>query len=345
LENTLDAPLAELASWLSHDLPAELPSALQGRCAAPLRDLTAAQREILLSQAGLFRFHERASQLRARAREAGWEQTLWEGLFRALGYKQNTWPMLRLAELRPQWHKRDCAEPALTARLLGIAGLLPNDVTGQRAGRSMYLRELWDHWWRERDEFADCLVPANLWRFGGLRPANHPQRRLALAANWVHRGDLPRRLRGWGTSRLSAPELHDSLRQILQPSSNGFWSRQWTLKSAPLPKPVPLLGADRITELAANVILPWLWAIADEGGRTVVCRNVEARYSNWPGGADNAVLRKARLRLLGGGKAKLPSRMILQQGLHQVVRDYCAHSNSLCEACRFPEVARQFSSA
>jgi hypothetical protein len=49
------------------------------------------------------------------------------------------------------------------------------------------------------------------------------------------------------------------------------------------------------------------------------------------------VLRLARRRLLGG----VPRPGILrtaasQQGLLQVVRDFCAHSNALCERCAFP---------
>jgi hypothetical protein len=43
------------------------------------------------------------------------------------------------------------------------------------------LRRVWDCWWRERDEFSDCILPRAVWKFHGLRPANHPQRRLALA--------------------------------------------------------------------------------------------------------------------------------------------------------------------
>jgi len=30
----------------------------------------------------------------------------------------------------------------------------------------------------------------------------------------------------------------------------------------------------------------------------------------------------------------------MQQGLLQIVRDFCAHSNALCENCRFPELVR-----
>ena len=66
-----------------------------------LRELGAERRQQLLQQAGLVRLQSKAAQFQARARQAGWEQSLWEGLFRALGYKHNVWPMQRVAELRP----------------------------------------------------------------------------------------------------------------------------------------------------------------------------------------------------------------------------------------------------
>jgi hypothetical protein len=33
----------------------------------------------------------------------------------------------------------------------------------------------------------------------------------------------------------------------------------------------------------------------------------------------------------------------MQQGVLQIVRDYCEHSNALCESCRFPELVRSLS--
>lgn len=65
-------------------------------------ELPRARLTTLLDQAALVRFQRKAADLQARARQCGWEQTLWEALLRALGYKQNVWPMQRLGELRPR---------------------------------------------------------------------------------------------------------------------------------------------------------------------------------------------------------------------------------------------------
>jgi hypothetical protein len=87
LKSRLDATLSELRLWLGQEAGA--PGLLAGQCSAPLRDLPEDTLLEVLHQAALIRLQHKAEQLAARARQAGWEQSLWEGLFAALGYKQN----------------------------------------------------------------------------------------------------------------------------------------------------------------------------------------------------------------------------------------------------------------
>jgi len=63
--------------------------------------------------------------------------------------------------------------------------------------------------------------------------------------------------------------------------------------------PQALLGAQRVTDLAVNVVLPWFWSRAVAGRNETMKARVEHRYFAWPRGEDNAVLRAARQRLLG----------------------------------------------
>lgn len=347
LAEVLDAPLTELAAALRNGHREEFPEVLRGRCCAPLRELADSQRLELLRQAGWARFRDKARAIQAAARQRGWEQALWEGLFRALGYRHNTWPMLRLAELRERFAASSAAanssrEPASIlawqARLLGTAGLLPTELP-RRSGTHDYLRSLWDVWWRERDEFADYLLPSGIWRLHGLRPANQPHRRLALAARWLATGNLPRHLERWGLAPQATRQLCSSLRQALETGTDAFWSRHWTLRSERFEREQPLLGAARATDLAVNVILPWLWVRATEGGNHALAGEMERRYMAWPAAEDNAILRLARERLLGGTR---PGHRFaaLQQGLLQIVRDFCEGSDSLCGECQFPVLVR-----
>jgi len=342
LREFLDAPLGELSLWLEREPVKSLPENLRGKCSAPLAALAPAQLTELLREAAHTRLQAKAAQFQARARHAGWEQVLWEGLFRALGYKHNVWPMQGLAETRSRWARDAQSALNLQARLLGISGLLPAELTRAPADASRYLRRVWDCWWRERDEFEDCLLPRNLWRFHGLRPANHPQRRLALAAHWLFAGEMAMRLERWCTAPIPDQALLHSLLEIVQVNRDDFWSWHWTFRSARLRKSQPLLGATRVTDLAVNVILPWLWTRAGEGRNEKLQREIERRYFAWPPAEDNAVLRLARQRLLGGARRSVLRSAFAQQGLMQIVRDFCNHSNAVCEDCRFPRLVKDW---
>jgi hypothetical protein len=342
LRHQLDATLEEISAWLGRETIPSLPDGMRGKCCAPLCALPAAGLEKLLHQAAQVRWRRKASQLQARARQAGWEQTLWEGLFRALGYKQNVWPMQRLAELRPIWFFGPGEAFTWQARLLGISGLLPEQLTKTQSASNDYLRRVWDQWWREREQFQQHILPRNLWKFNSLRPANHPQRRLALAAHWLASGSLIAKLETWFTSEISDTELPDSLLKILQVAEDDFWSWRWTFLSARLPRPQPMLGESRVTDLAVNVILPWFWVRAVEGKNNRLRQVAEHRYLIWPSAQDNSALKLARERLLGSSPAKILRGAAAQQGLLQIVRDFCEHSNAICEDCRFPELVRDF---
>ncbi len=338
LRQSLDAPLGELSLWLEREPLVPLAEALRGKCSVHLRALPPAQLTELLHAAAQVRFRAKATQLQARARQAGWDQALWEGLFRALGYKHNTWPMQCLAESRSRWFDSGASPFVLQARLLGLSGLLPVELTRAQAASDGYLRRVWDQWWRERDQFSDCLLPRTAWRFHGLRPANHPQRRLALAAQWLNREDFVAKLERWCAADLPDPALPRSLLQHLQAPRDEFWSWHWTFRSARLARPQPLLGATRVTDLAVNVILPWLWTRADAAENRPLQRVIEQRARTWPAAEDNGVLRLARVRLLGSGAPRVAGMhgAAAQQGLMQIVRDFCDHSNAVCDQCQFP---------
>ena len=71
-------------------------------------------------------------------------------------------------------------------------------------------------------------------------------------------------------------------------------------------------------------------------------RALEHRYFAWPPAEDNAVLRLARQRLLGGASARALPTAAAQQGLIQMVRDFCDQSDATCNDCRLPALVRDW---
>ena len=342
LKNHLDAPAAELALALENE--SGLPETLRGQCSSPLRELNEVQLGEILHAAARVRFENKAKAMLARAKNSGWEAALWENLFRALGYKHNVWPMQNLAETKPRWSRGVVSVFEIQARLLGVSGLLPDDLTRAQKCSDTFLRRAWDCWWRDRDEFSDCTLPRAVWKFHGLRPANHPQRRLALAAHWLAKDNLVSQIEDWIAADISDQKLLSSLHKIFHVERDDFWSWHWTFKSARLAKPQPLLGEARATDLAVNVVLPWLWirsaCARPPGGNEKLQDEVERRFLAWPAAEDNSVFKLARQRLLGTSSARVLKGAAAQQGLMQIVRDFCEPSNAMCADCRFPELVR-----
>jgi len=339
LQPHLNAPLAELTGWHATEPP--WPVEYAGQCRAPLAELPSATQDDLLLQAARERLRAKSSDLARLARAHGWDAALWHGLFRALGYKHNTWPMQNLAERLPALNENAPANAtAWQARLLGVAGLLSDELKTQTPAAQKHLRALWDHWWRDRDALAEIVLPKTLWHLGGLRPANHPTRRLALLAHWLARDDLTARLEQWLQTDCPKNKLAVTLTEILAVAPDDFWKWHWTFKSARQSKPCSLLGATRVTDLAINAILPWFHARALAGENQKMLARIERRYRDWPPAQDNRVLKLARQRLFGGVRKLTGAAQ--QQGLLQIVRDFCDHAPATCEDCIFPDLVRSW---
>jgi hypothetical protein len=128
----------------------------------------------------------------------------------------------------------------------------------------------------------------------------------------------------------------------LQVEPDDFWSWHYTFRSARLKKAQPLLGGTRVTDLAVNVVLPWLWSRAAEAKDDPLQKAIERRYFAWPAAEDNSLLKLARQRLLGGASHRSLAGAAGQQGLIQIVRNFCERSNALCDNCKLPELIREW---
>ncbi len=345
LEDAIQGSIEELSALFADQSP-QLPEEFSGRCCAPFYGAPLETVRSLLRTAALQRFRNKASLLSARAREVGWRRSLWEAMVGGLGYSRNTWPMRCVGELTPVLFPEFPDQPLLAysateveARLFGIAGFLPKDPNDIH---SPYLNQMWDVWWRIRDEFSEVALPKNVWRISGMRPHNHPHRRLALVAQWLQRADFFHSLEWWITTATRGNSM-EMLKNALSVIAPPFWSSRFNFSRVSLGVSPHLIGEARMIDLAINSILPWCWARAQAGSNQAMMDRSEALFLAMPRSEENRLLKNARVRLMGRCDPKLLGTAADQQGVLQVLRDFCAHSNALCDDCRLPELVRTVS--
>jgi len=307
-------------SRLVDEPPNPPPEAKPGRCIAPLREQPEEKvREILIGAAE-HRLKRKAAALARLSEIHGADEALFQALAATLGYKSNKLPFTLLAQrlslklLRSAKHSAD-------ALLFGVAGFLPSRELPPESRD--YLRELWSAWWTHRTEFERLTIPAGLWKLGGQRPVNHPQRRLAALAQIVRHWSKIRALR----QRCDPAGITDFFATL----SDEFWDVHYTLTSKPAAKRMALVGETRVTDMLANVFFPL--AYAEDSSRWLGFKNLPATLTN-------RRVEVAALRLFGPGStraAHLLRSAAMQQGLLQIYEDFCQHDATDCARCRFPE--------
>jgi hypothetical protein len=169
---------------------------------------------------------------------------------------------------------------------------------------------------------ATARPPEKLWRLGGARPLNHPQRRLGalaiLAKQW------PAFLKA--IARKNTKSTHDFLLELRHP----FWDLHYTLTSEAAPTEMAIVGDSRIADILANVLLPFFLA---EGAE------IWPVYEKLPTRLTNRRLETGTTRLFGGDPRRMQCTKTIahQQGLLQTYEDFCLQDNSDCAQCPFPE--------
>lgn len=252
----------------------------------------------VLENAGMERLRQKTKRMAWLIEQRGEQQALYEETAAAFGYKNNKAPFRRLAQNLPlralalygdQWE-------TVYAVLLGVSGLLPKKPGAKWSAESKaYFRSLWDCWWREEHRWEEVSrMDRSDWNLSGLRPLNHPVRRLCALAQWAASGFFDDAL----GARSAVP----------QPSC--FWSTHvgWsgTEKSA------ELVGEGRMQAIELNVMVPFRLAKGDAAG-----------LERLPVEPMNSVIREAAYTLFGPDHSpKLYRTALARQGLIQLFNDF-----------------------
>ena len=313
--------------------PQGLATARLGRCAMPLGSMKESAVRSLIEASAQHRLQRKSNRLYHGIKAHGREQAVYQALAQTMGYRHNQRPFTVIAQRLPV--RRLLGEETLAreALLFGVSGFLdetPFDATEDDT--RAYLRQLWDHWWKYRTEFARWREDSKSlsWKIAGARPGNHPQRRL---------GALAAVLNDW--SKVWKPLKHadawklEAWRKTLASIHHAYWDNHYTLSAAPSAKPIAMIGETRVNEILANVVYPLLVPELPAAWK---------EYLELPAMLDNQKVRRASLRLFGESPlAKVFAKKLHhQQGLLQIYEDFCLEDDSGCTDCPFPERLTQW---
>ena len=314
---------------------ANIPLARPGRCQAPLKNLPEERVRSVLDAAAQFRLRQKAKRIRNKIDVHGRDETLFQEIATALGYKENKLPLTLLTQRLQLRLLRENVEHC-EALLFGTAGFLETpDLDIYKKSAREYLRQLWDRWWPHRDGLQRLILPAKAWHISGTRPLNHPQRRLAalavLACEW------PRVQRASGKTTVAAAN------DFFQALEHPFWNFHYTLTSKASPKEMALIGESRAADILANVLFPF-WAAHELKVPASPSAQLWTEYAKLPAQLSNRRLETAATRLFGNDprRTEFLRTVAHQQGLLQIYEDFCMQDNSDCAQCPFPEQMRKW---
>ncbi len=293
--------------------------------------------EAFLQIAGEARLQRKTSRLATLIEEQGDGQALYEEWMAALGYRRNRQTFRRLARVAPLTVLRAEAQGDVMrgyAFLLGLSGLMPHHLPPEWDQPSQrFFRSAWDSWWKQRERWRDHVMTPDDWCLQGLRPVNHPMRRLMAAAVLFTAAEpVTERLRpppdgkerAWVRSQLGAMMVDDP---------SGYWAHHPHHAASYTARKVRLLGRGRAAAILINVIVPWMTAM----GRLRSANR--ALLDVLPAEDESGAMRRALHQFLSSPElAAAADGAVRRQGLLQLSGDFCLPDRSGCRACRLPRL-------
>ena len=210
---------------------ANIPLVRPGRCQAPLKNLPEERVRSVLDAAAQFRLRQKANRIRKKIDVHGRDETLFQEIATALGYKENKLPFTLLTQRLPLRLLRKNVEDC-EALLFGAAGFLEAaDLDIYKKSAREYVRQLWDRWWPHRDDLQRLILPANAWHLSGTRPVKSsstasrracgPRARMAASSASIRKDQRRRGERFLSGARTSVLEfsLHTYIRSVTKGDS------------------------------------------------------------------------------------------------------------------------------
>ena len=368
LKSYLDRGILDLNDEVDFDSYPEQNQSDYGQCHPPLAGLSKEKLTRLLNAAGDARVFTKMERFHDRVIINGYEQTFYEGIAEALGYPNNKEPFQKLAgairlhtlkELLPKRISKAEKVLHIQSLMFGTAGLIEFkalDTAALTADDRNYFEKL-QHLWEKKYRARIPATPLteNAWKFGGIRPANFPWRRIAglahlivhheengLFADYMKIFQESMAVSGDRESAVPIPgKLHDF---FCVQANDDYFANHYSPGGKLLIKPQLLVGASRSQEITVNIVIPigLIFARASKSEQLETGFNVLFQSGKKPG--DNKLLRFMKHYIFGNKKEML--KVLVNdkqaQGLMQVYQDFCTQNDNNCQRCQFPDIVKKY---
>ena len=368
LKGYLTKGILELNDELDFDSYPLLHQHEYGRCHQPLARLSKDKLTQLLDAAGDARIAVKMERFHDRTIINGYEQTFYEGVAEALGYPNNKEPFQKLAgALRVQTLK-DLLPTNLSpnekvlhiqALMFGAAGFIEFkslDTSALPPDDQAYFEKLQSLWAKYQTRVPTSGLTKNHWKFGGIRPANFPYRRIAALAHMLVRHEsngmfadtiqaLQQCISG-GDKQDCQINVPNKLYDFFCVEADDYFASHYSPGGKRLTKAQLLVGPTRSKEITINIVIPigLIYARASKSVPLETAFNVLFQSGKKSG--DNKLLRFMRHYIFGNKKDMIEvlASDKQEQGLMQIYQDFCTQNDNNCLRCQFPDVvARYFS--
>lgn len=311
-------------------------------CQSLMKRLSVERVHALLDRKGSDRFRKKAAEMSGRMEQVSAEQTLYEFAMRAAGYTKNADACQSLARRLPLAAIRALIGTGdghriidLQALLFGAAGLLPS----QRLSYSgevpdPYVREIETRWEAFHPSIPTRPMREHDWLFFRLRPFNFPTVRLAAMSYFIASGlrdgldKLIARPMTAGDDRGPVALLRQTARKLeemIRPLPGDYWLKHTVFGETSRTARKALIGRDRQRGMMVDVVLPFIFALADRDSQSDRMNVVREMYAGYGRQANNSVIQAMTNLLFIDTPEKKASidRAVLQQGLLQIDLETC----------------------
>lgn len=230
-------------------------------CAGHFRSVSPLRITSMLDKAMLQRLERKAVIVRDLFDSTGgdWEETAYRLLAVTMGFKINADPMGQLSRSVPLKvllkHRDNLVQ--VESLLFGAAGLM--DEVEKQSDKYTGILEREYRFLAAKYSLTDKQMPAHIWKWGRLRPANFPTLRIAQLACLITRNASLFSLFAGTTDA-------EMLLEALQVTPSAYWQSHYRFgkKSE---KTVPTLGKSSAVSIIVNTVVPLLAAYAHHRGQ------------------------------------------------------------------------------